>query len=901
MANNSKTVIGTTVAHYKILSTLGTGGMGVVYEAEDTKLGRHVALKFMPDVDADPMSLERFQREARAASSLNHENICIVYESGEHDRRPYIAMELLEGKPLDRLLAAGPLPLDQLLDIAIQIADALDAAHHRGIVHRDIKPGNIFVTSRNRVKVLDFGLAKVSQSSTLETVGGATVAPHLTSPGSAVGTIAYMSPEQARGDELDGRSDLFSFGTVLYQMATGVLPFEGKTSAVVFHAILQNTQISPMERNSAIPEKLDEIINKALEKDPEMRYQTAAEMRGDLKRLRRDSSSGRTRAASSSSGSVAAASASSATIPAAQSSAITSTPASRSRRTGLILGAVVLVLAIAGVIGWLFGTRKPAIRTQDIVFSPLTENGKVSTSAISPDGKWLAYVMRGAERSLRVKQIATGSDVEILPAQSGFFGTIAFTPDGSYLYYSHTVPDSPLSSIFVIPSLGGTPRRVIDETLGDVSVSPDGKLLAFSRVDPTSRAQTMWVSSLDGSNLRKVGGDELKHGYQTNSRPSWSADSKTIAVAFQLYEEHLGALVLMPVTGGAAKIIPMEIAPQDVVWIPDGSGLLFSGVSRSSRLKSQIYFQPYPSGQQIRLTNDLNDYSGVSLTADGKTLVASEVTNNGDLYTAPLANPDQLTPLNTNKNLQSMALIDDTRVIGQDFTLQFWTVHTDGTGLASVLDSEPLKQAPSPCPDGKTFLYVSIDERNRAKIARAEYTSTSGTALTAGPLDFGAICTPDQQSYLYVNNVSNGVAKLIKASFTGGTPTTVMSGDIGDISLSPDRNFIVLSMLKQEQNRSVRHLLLLSLKDFNVVRDVPVDPRAGSFGILADNSAFIYSKREGNVDNLYTEPVGGGPPTQLTHYKTDHIRSYEITRDGKTLVISRGNEVANALMISNFR
>src|SRR6185369_7953283 len=238
--------------------------------------------------------------------------------------------------------------------------------------------------------------------------------------------------------------------------------------------------------------------------------------------------------------------------------------------------------------------------------------------------------------------------------------------------------------------------------------------------------------------------------------------------------------------------------------LPDGSGLLFSGVSRSSRLKSQIYFQPYPSGQPIRLTNDLNDYSGVSLTADGRSLVASEVTTNGDLFTAPLANPDQLTELGVNKFLQSMALIDDTRLIGQDFSLQFWTMHTDGSGLVSVLDSEPLKQAPSPCPDGKTFLYVSIDERNRAKIARAEYTSNTGTALTSGPLDFGAICTPDQKSYLYLNNVSNGVANLMKADFSGGNPTKVMSGDIGDVSMSPDRNFIVVMMLKQEQNRTVR-------------------------------------------------------------------------------------------------
>jgi eukaryotic-like serine/threonine-protein kinase len=895
-------VIGTTVGHYKILGTLGSGGMGVVYEAEDMKLGRHVALKFMPD-DADPASHERFQREARAASSLNHENICTVYESGEHENRPYIAMELLQGQPLDRLLAAGALPLDQLLDLAIQIADALDTAHHRGIVHRDIKPGNIFITSRNRVKVLDFGLAKVSQLSSMETVAGATSASpaHLTSPGSAVGTIAYMSPEQARGDELDARSDLFSFGTVLYQMATGILPFEGKTTAVIFHQILAATQVSPIERNPNVPEKLDEIINKALEKDPDLRYQTAAEMRGDLKRLRRDSSSGKTRAASASSGAVQSSSgvSSSSTVTASISSA--KIPAATGSRKILFFAAFAAVLVIAAAAGWYFYQRRPSITTQNIVFAPITENGQVVKSIISPDGKLLAYVLRGKDRSLHVKQIATGSDVEIIAPQPGFYGTISFTPDGSYLYYTHTVPDSPLSAIFVVPSLGGQSRRVIDEVLGDVAVSPDGKLLAFSRSDPKSRAQQMWVSTLDGGNAHSIGGDTLKHGYQAESPGSWSSDSRTIAVPMQLYEQHLGALVLLPVSGGPPKILTLDVAPQDVAWLPDGSGLFFSGVSRTSRLKSQIYFQPFPSGTPVRLTNDLNSYSGVSVTADGKSLVTSQVTVSGDLYTGPLSAPDQISALGVNKNFQSMALIDDTRLIGHDSTLQFWTVHTDGTGLASVLDAEPLKQNPVPCPDGKTFLYVSIDEQNHARVARAEYTSNTGTPLTPGPLDFGGLCTPDQSGFLYVTNFSNGSEDLMKASFSGGAATKVMSGDLDNISLTPDRKNLTLTNIKQEQGKTVRHVSLVSFNDFKVIHDLTVNPRASSFGILADNSAFTYVLREANVDNLYAVPVTGGEPRQLTHFKGDHIRTYEFTRDGKTLIVSRGTEVANAVMISNFR
>ena len=876
--------------------------MGVVYEAQDLTLGRRVALKFLPPgLPQDGATVERFLLEARAASALNHPNICTIYAVENDDEHTFISMELLEGQSLATELHSGPPPLNRLLDISIQLADALDAAHTKGIIHRDVKPANVFISQRGQVKVLDFGLAKITQKAlmAMETVGSTQDAPaHLTSPGSTVGTIAYMSPEQARGEILDPRTDLFSLGAVIYEAATGQLPFPGNTSAVIFHAILELDPVPAIQMNPALPLKLQEILEKLLEKDRDLRYQSAADLRGDLRRLKRDTESGRktSQGVSASSAGVQVPATTSPLVPSSSSRVVAAARQNKvSAVTATLLAAIVLAAAAYGI--YTFVNRGRSAPFQNISIAKITNTGKAALVAISPDGKYVLNVVSDhGEESLWLRNLPTNSDTQVVkPAEVEYAG-LRFSPDGNYLYFIRSEPGSEeLKYLYRAPVLGGTPQRLVTDIDTNITFSPDGRQFAYFRFNnPEPGKQRLIIQSVDTGSEKILYDGPVSSGF---SDPAWSPDGKTIVCMALQPANAFGGLVALDVASGKQRLFftsEMSIV-QRPEWMSDGSGLLaLSGLNRN-----QIIFVSYPGGKSLPVTRDTNDYSDPSLAADAHTLTTVSRESRLNLFTLPggWAGAGPLRQLTSGAAVNSFSWTRDSQLVSESESKLSLLNPESGNVTPLPTPEGDYVSNPSACGDGRYIVFTAIESAKRVlHIWRMDGGGGNLKELSDGKVDGFPVCSPDGHWVVYEDRSAGG--RLMKVAIEGGKTERISDELVANgFDVSPDSKMVAFAAFGHIGDH-VEKLTIAALDSSQPLKSLEFEhSRSGPLRFSTDGKAVVYPVRTGGVDNLWSQPLDGTRGKQITSFQTEHINDFHWSFDGIKLALIRGHTDSDVVLI----
>ena len=905
--------------------------MGQVYRAQDTELGRPVALKFLfSDLAAHQSRVQRFIQEAKAASALNHPNILTVYEIGRTDDTTFIATEFVEGVTLRHYMNKHR-KLTEILDIGIQIASALVAAHAAGIVHRDIKPDNIMVRSDGLVKLLDFGLAKLTEREELSAgPEEPTLALVNTEPGSVLGTVTYMSPEQAAGREVDARSDIWSLGVVLYEMLTMRAPFDGASKSHIIVAITDHEPLPIGQFAPEVPEALEWIVAEALTKDREERCQTAKEMLSKLKRLKQRLESGTSMAdlsrslppqlsiappLSLSTRSVAAQQATTlgeSVRTTAERSDVTTITGAASVKSRYTKAALVFGLIVVSAIG--FGLYKLFSRPKElgpVKMTALTTGGKINGEdingqvSISPDGKYVVSAANDSKQqaSLWLRQVSTSSLVRIVPPENGGYLGTTFSPDGELIYYVATLErNNFVPTLYRIPVLGGTPAKVLDRVDSPVGFSRDGSQFAFVRRNHSDMS-LMVANAEGGGEPRTIAVIKPPNGFST-SGPAWSPDGKQIACGmFNGGGPGYATVVRVPVEGGNPTLIGSEkwATVGRVLWLTDGSGLVMTAQPEFSSIGTQVWFVPYPDGPARRITNDLNGYGEVSVgvTADSGTIATIQQVNASSIWiTAPNEDESRARQILKTNLPDTVAWTPDGRVVYASRTGENWDIwisNGDGSAAKQLTADAFIDHEPSVSADGRYVVFQS-NRSGARNIWRMDADGNLRQLTEGNYVDSNPVCAAD--GVIFVSQRS-GTPSLWKVSLEGGTPVQLTDHAAQLPSISPDGKLISYFYFDEQKDNQPK-LSIIPAEGGNPVKtiDLPRSVQPIAFGWLPDGRSIAYLDNSSGILNVWSQPVDGGTPKQLTNFKSEFVSSFAIARDGK-IAAYRFSATRDIVLIKN--
>lgn len=898
------------IGHFEIIQLIGKGGMGEVYLARDDVLHRKVALKLLPsDYTIDKDRLKRFQQEARAASSLNHPNILTIHELGEIDGHPFIATEFVEGETLRERLRRGPLSVPEALNVAIQVTEALAAAHSAGIVHRDIKPENIMLRPDSYVKVLDFGLAKLTQETG---PAGSTTAPEGLDESSALlmGTVKYMSPEQARGLPVDARSDIFSLGIVFFEMRTGVPPFTGATNRDVINSILNSEPPGLSYSQQDGPHDLQLIIRKALSKDTTKRYQSAEDFLRELKQLK-----SRQLLTGANTGTALPGGAANRL----NESAIIKGRASHiwERKPYALLSLVLLAFVIVGIAFILYRSSPRQTPPPAPKISLLTNNGNVFSAAISPDGRKVIYVLtENGQSSLWLKQLPAGTEVQILPPSKAEYRGLTFAKDGNYAYFINGEGSDLRGVLYGMPVSGGeAPKRLIAEIDSDeITLSPDGQRLAFIRKSETLGESALMIANADGSHEQKLFARKMPGALL---HLAWSPDGKSIACS--AYDPKAGdsAHPCNVVEISVADVIEAPLSSKwwrfigPIAWLADGSQLLVIASERAET-PLQIWRLSHADGATSKFTNDVNYYAGLSLTADSSSLVAIQNEDSQSIWTLVLRETqDQVRQITTGATKSDGDLgvswtpggqiVYETNV-NENFDI--WLMDADGNHRKRLTVDTHADANPTVAPDGHYVVFVS-DRTGTRNIWRMNLDGTDQKQLSSGRMDNFPQCSPDGMWIVYINSDS-GKGTLQKISIDGGQPTQLTETETQMPTISPDGKLIAFFFLDQHSTPQQWKIGLIPfeggelVKTFDLPQSISILSHESGIRWLPDGKSLIYIGNQGEVSNVWEQPLDGSRPTRLTNFAADKIFSFDLSRDGSRLVFARIKESNDAVLITDF-